>query len=102
MCAIRDDLSDGYPRRGVSQHVGWCDDTSLTVRALVSPVPLGGTKVPASAAFPSGLPEALEASVALRLASDISDSENGTFLLRSLTGITLTSHRQRLVVAMFL
>ncbi|EED78283.1 predicted protein [Postia placenta Mad-698-R] len=52
MCAIRDDLSDGYPRRG-------------------------GTKVPASAAFPSGLPEALEASVALRLASDISDSENG-------------------------
>jgi len=36
----------------------------------------GSVKVPASAAFPSGLPEALEASVALQPLSDGSDSEH--------------------------
>ncbi|CAL1709496.1 unnamed protein product [Somion occarium] len=36
---------------------------------------IGGKKVPVSAVFPAGLPEAMEASVALQLLSESSDSE---------------------------
>ncbi|PCH37591.1 hypothetical protein WOLCODRAFT_110154 [Wolfiporia cocos MD-104 SS10] len=40
------------------------------------PLKRGSTKIPATAAFPSGLPEALEASVALQAMTDGSDSEH--------------------------
>lgn len=36
----------------------------------------GGSKVPAAAAFPSGLPEELEALVTTQLTSDASDSDH--------------------------
>ena len=60
-------------------------NVGLTLKALLVVIPLGGVKVPARAAFPSGLPEALEASVALQVFTDGSDSEqSGRLLARAL------------------
>lgn len=75
MCGSREDTGESSAKRGeFSVHHRRCNN-GLTNKALLCCVFLGVVKVPASAAFPSGLPEALEASVALHLTSDGSDSE---------------------------